>query len=85
MNLIAEVGYYELKLRKANKGEKGQYFNGAGGLFETRTNLFKSVKSFLDYVQRKKFDDTIVFHVDLWQEVADYFYMEKEDNNYDEE
>jgi hypothetical protein len=82
MNYIAEVSHFEIKFRKAREGEKGQYFQGVGGFFTKRTNLFKSVQSFVNYIERQNFDDSVCFSADLKDEVlavAQYYYINEEE------
>ncbi|MDR2233868.1 MAG: hypothetical protein LBE56_12220 [Tannerella sp.] len=71
--VIIEPGYYELYVRYARQDEKGRYYQGAGGLFERHTTLFNSVNSFLNYIQKKKFDDDIVYDREIMDEVSEYY------------
>ena len=63
--ILVEVSYYELHVRPANKGEKGLKYTGAGGLFEKHSTLFNSLSSFINFIQKKNFDDSILYHKDL--------------------
>jgi hypothetical protein len=78
--VIAEPGYYELKIRYANKGEKGQYYDGANGIFSRRTNMFNSVENCLAYLISSQFDDSVVFHKDLLEPVLDFNCIEFDTN-----
>ena len=71
--VIVEVGYYELKVRYAKKGEKGQYYHGAGDMFRTHSTLFNSLENFIKRTERKRFDDSICYHKDLLEDLSDYY------------
>jgi len=71
--VIVEVGYYEVNVRPAKKGEKGQRFIGAGGLFTHHTNLFNSVGNFIRHAEKMNFYDSISYHKDLESEVLEFY------------
>jgi hypothetical protein len=69
MKVIAEPSYYELHIRPLKVGERGQKFNGAGGVFSNRTNVFQNLDSCLRHLQNKNFDDAICIHASLETEL----------------
>jgi len=73
MKVIVEVGYWEIRVRPAKKDEKGEYFLGVGGIFEKHSTLFNNIKSFENYLTKKKFEDNVSYHKDLEQEFLNYY------------
>ena len=71
--VLVEVSFYELHVRPANKGEKGLNYTGAGGLFEKHSTLFNSLSSFINFIRKKNFDDSILYHKDLENEFVNYY------------
>ena len=67
MKIIAEPTYYELHIKPASENEEGNYFMGAGGIFENRTNLFSSLEEFDDYMRETEFDDSIYYDKTLYE------------------
>lgn len=72
--VIAIPGYYEIVVRYANMGEKGQRYNGADGLFAERDSLFDSIGAFLSYLDIFEDDycleTPIFYHIDLKDEMS---------------
>ena len=73
IKIIVEVSYYELHVRPANKDAKGLNYTGAGGLFEKHSTLFNNLASFINYIQKKKFDDNVLYHKDLENDFLKYY------------
>jgi hypothetical protein len=83
--VIAEPGYYELKVRLAKEEDKGQNFNGAGGVFEEKTNLFPDLKSFEEYLLDFAFDDSVVYHKDLEEDYLIMYDLTEDDIEYNKD
>ena len=59
--VIAVPAFYEMHILPFDKKTMtAQYYNGAGGIFESRKNVFKDVDCALKYLYKKKYDYSVV-------------------------
>jgi len=73
MKVFVEVGYYEIKVRPFRKGDVAKYYSGVGGLFTNHKNAFRSFESAMCYIEKKKFEDSVVVHRDFEKSLIDLY------------
>ena len=69
--IFVEVGYYEIRVRPFRKGNVPTYYSGVNGLFANHKNAFKSFDSCMNHIRRNKFDDVVLVHVSLANELEE--------------
>ena len=73
MKIFVEVGYYEILVRPFRDGDVPTHYSGAGGVFENHKNAFSTFDSCMNHLRQKRFEDTVVVHVSLEEEVRRFF------------
>jgi len=70
--VIVVPAYYEVHILPFDKETMiAQYYNGAGGIFEKRKNVFKNVDCALEYLCKKKYDDSVIIDSRLENEISE--------------
>ena len=69
--IFVEVGYYEIRIRPFRKGDIPTYYAGVGGVFSYHKNAFRTFDSCMNHLRRNKFDDVVLVHVSLSNELEE--------------
>ena len=70
--VIVTPNYYEVHILPFDKKTMTpQYYMGVSGLFMKRKNVFKSLDTALNYLQKRKFDDSVCIGESLSSSISE--------------